>query len=146
MVGRVPGDVAGVGDDPGERAPPSPRRCLAVDGTAKNHGLALREALVGEGVDDDVGDEIREAGAEAGLEEARDQRRHLLHRQPVQRRRVVPVDGIQQRRSVPNDTILVVVSVGALREGVSSGAAPATFAGHDRRSGRAVRSGLPLLN
>uniref|UniRef100_A0A0A9C194 Uncharacterized protein n=1 Tax=Arundo donax TaxID=35708 RepID=A0A0A9C194_ARUDO len=52
----------------------------------------------GEGVGEDAGDGIQKAEADAGVEEARDQRRHLLDREPVERRLVVPMDVLEKLR------------------------------------------------
>jgi hypothetical protein len=149
-------DVAGVRDGPGERPPPPPlRRCrrrrlplrLAPDGVVvvglglhgRDHGgLALGGAAAagGDGVEDNVGDGIREADAEASLEEAGDQRRHLAHRQPVQRRRVEPVDGLEKRRSVLDEAPRRVASVGAVGVGRPAPAATLARPRHDRSESR----------
>ena len=97
-------------------------------------GLALGGAAAAGG--DDVGDGVREADAEAGLEEARDQRRHLAHRQPVQRRRVEPVDGLQKRRSVLDDAPRPVASVGEVGVGRPAPAATLARPRHDRSEQR----------
>lgn len=88
-VGRHEGDEAGVGA--GGEDTPQRLAFLAREGEVRRRGRPAG-GVVGDGVEDDVADGVGEAEAVAALEDAADELRDLVDRQPPRRLVVQPLD------------------------------------------------------
>lgn len=137
---RKAADAAGIRGDLGQNclvSPPLPLPRLPILLFLLRRRAVGQEGF-GDGVDDDVGDGIHEAEADAGVKEGRDERRRLLHREPAERSLVVPMDVPEQLRQ--HNTPLLhrrgLVGIGAIaaapacrrRRGGGSGASGGAIA------------------